>query len=63
MRTRKYDWLDMRTGKPKFGLQVHVEGRGWLNAMENGKPCIYTTEAKRDAKRVEFRKLTKDQQP
>lgn len=56
MRTRISNWIDMKTRKPAFGFQVYHDGR-WMNAAEDGKPCIYTSEAKRDKKQAEFRKL------
>ena len=56
MRTRKNDWFNSQTRIPSYGFQVFSCGR-WLNAAENGKPCIYATEAERNNKQAEFRKL------
>lgn len=55
MRTREYNWLDMSTRKPLYGIQVLWDGE-WLNAAEAGKPLLFDTQAERDAKRAEIRK-------
>lgn len=56
MKTRAYNWLDTNTGKPKFGIQVHVDGK-WQNAAENGKPLLFDCLVKREDKRRELRKI------
>lgn len=57
MKTRNHDWFDMKNPQqPKYGIQVQQDGK-WYNAAENGEPCLFDTEAERDAKRAEFRKL------
>lgn len=55
MQTRNHDWYDSENNRPMFGIQVKA-GDSWRNAAENGKPCIYSTEAERDSKRAELRK-------
>ena len=56
MRTRNYDYLDTRRNVPMYGFQVRRDGQ-WVNAAENGTPCIYKTKAERDSKKTEFRKI------
>lgn len=56
MRTRANNWLDTSTNKPKFGIQVFVDGK-WKNAAENGKPLLFDCLVKREAKRRELRKI------
>jgi len=52
----KCDWIDHRGSKPQYGFQVFHSGK-WRHAAENGMACLYDTEAERDAKQAEFRKL------
>lgn len=56
MKTRACNWLDTDTGKPKFGIQVFVNGK-WHNAAENGKPLLFDDLLEREAKRRELRKI------
>lgn len=56
MITRPTRWIDLKTLKPKFGLEVRLHGK-WMGYAENGKPCIYDSEKERDAKRAEVRKI------
>jgi len=62
VRTRVLDWYDLANEKPLYGFQVFSGGR-WCNAAEDDKPCIYATEAERDAKRAEFRRIKEPQSP
>lgn len=55
MRTRANDWLDTNTLETKYGIDVLHDGK-WKHLAEDGKPCIYSTPAERDAKRAEYRK-------
>lgn len=55
MRTRPNDWLDTNTLETKYGIDVLHDGK-WKHLAEDGKPCIYSTPAERDAKRAEYRK-------
>lgn len=56
MITRATKWLDLKSGQPKFGIEVRVHGR-WMGLAEDGKPCIFDTAAERDAKRTSIRKI------
>jgi len=55
VRTREADWLDTKSMKTLFGIQVRVRSR-WCYAHSDGKPLIYATKAERDAKRAELRR-------
>lgn len=56
MKTRAKDWLNMKTMKPAYGIQVFHDGR-WKDAAENGKACIFGSRYERDKKQAEFRKI------
>lgn len=56
MKTRLHEWLDLKTMRPRFGVQVCCN-RQWRHVAENGKPCVYETEAEAERKRTELRKL------
>ena len=55
MRTRNYDFLDMDTMQPLYSFQARL-GDKWCCVHDNGKPCLYTTQAERDAARAAMRK-------
>jgi len=57
MRTRAYDWLDLATMTPWYGVECYINGK-WmpLYNKEEGRPTLFETEEKRDAKRAELRK-------
>lgn len=56
MKTRPIQSWDIRTGKPKYGIQVRIDGK-WLNAAEGDKPLLFDTEIARDAKRKDLSKI------
>jgi len=51
--------MNTATGEPMYGLQVYARGQ-WKHLAEDGVPCIYSTEAERDAKRAQYRRLRED---
>ena len=53
MQTRNHDWLDQKSMKPMYGIQVKHNGR-WMNACNNDGPCLYETEVERDAARKQL---------
>jgi hypothetical protein len=55
MRTRNHDWFDTKRRRQLFSFQVRIGGI-WCNVHNNGKPCIYDTEAERDESRAAMRK-------
>lgn len=59
MRTRNHDWFDTSTLTPWYGFQAFYEGE-WVNAAEDGKPCLFLTEKERNDKRAEWRKLKEE---
>lgn len=55
---RRHNWLDTKSGQPKYGIQakpIGVETR-WLHCAEDGKPLIFDSEGERDAKLKEVRR-------
>lgn len=56
MKTRNHNWFNSKTKQPQFGFQVLV-GQRWCHAMEDGKILLFDTEAERDEKKAEFRKM------
>jgi hypothetical protein len=55
MKARKSSWVDLKTLKEKFGIQVHFKGQ-WLNASEGSGALIFDSEAERDLKLAEIKK-------
>ena len=53
-RTKKYDWLNSKTCKPKYGFKVFIGGE-WCLAAENNKLLIFDTPEERDAAVKEFK--------
>ena len=66
MRTKMIQWLDTQVKQgPRhtnvkmrvmFGVQILSEGR-WMHAHRNGKPLIFSTEARAQAERKKLRAL------
>jgi hypothetical protein len=58
MRTRKFDWLDIRTNTPKYGIEVFVNGK-WMQLYdkENGVPVLFDSESERDQERATLRAI------
>jgi hypothetical protein len=54
MEFKAYDWLDLSTKKPKYGIQAKLDGGDtWMNCCEDNKPLLFDTEKERDAKIAE----------
>lgn len=56
MRTRNNNWFNIKTNTVQFGFQVFSDGQ-WMDAAENGVPCIFDSEEDRNKKRAEFRSI------
>jgi hypothetical protein len=52
---RPLPWINLKTGKEMFGIQISVTKGKWQHLAENGKPCVYPTAKERDAKLKELR--------
>lgn len=50
MRFKKTTWYNMKTDKPNYGIKIKYANHPFLDAAENGKPLIFTTELERDEK-------------
>lgn len=62
MKYRKYDWLNFTTKQLEYGIQAQpAVGDKWHNCAEGKVPCIYKTEAERDAKIKQWRKEARDE--
>lgn len=46
---RAHNWLNIKSLKTVFGIQARSNGR-WLHCAENGKPLLFRSEKRRDAK-------------
>lgn len=55
MRTRACDYVNTKTWKPVFGIEIFAFGK-WMRCAEDGKPLLFNSKAKREAKRAELRK-------
>lgn len=56
MRTRRHDFFDSKGLRPLYGFQVFSDGQ-WMNAAQDGEPCLFDTSEERDLKQAEFRKM------
>lgn len=59
MKTRKFDWFDMKNpDKPVYSFQVFKDGK-WMNLLKDNKLLMFGTEAERDQARKDFNKKPK----
>jgi glucose dehydrogenase len=56
MRTRKFDYLDTKTGKPVYSFQVRHNDK-WHNVTRGNQPLLFHTEQERDRMRLAASKL------
>ncbi len=54
MRTRIYRWIDLKTMRPAWGVQVSFEPRKWLHATNNETPLLYWTKERAEQARKEI---------
>lgn len=53
-KTKKYDWLDSKTNKPKYGFKVFIGGE-WCLACSDNKLILFDTAQERDVAIKEFK--------
>lgn len=56
MLTRPTTWLNTKTLKPVYGIELRINGK-WMGYAKDGEAQFWTTEKARDAERAKLRKI------
>lgn len=56
MRTRNHDWLDMKRGQPRYGIQIKLADGRWLDVGSSAGVELHDTPEERDSRRAELQK-------